>query len=274
MEAAEITVNILTGVVDVNQASDGAAMLSSLAQLAATVTAGVANPSFAVTAASVNAGAMLVTSQKILLDAKYGKAPDMADLASIAGNALVISSLGIAYFNPASNAAKAAYYISRGVGWLGFSLWFENKAHAGELSQVDSNTGSYFTTAQRFIPRRDPLTLDLNGNGIETVPVNVTNPILFDHEGKGIKPGTGWIAPSDGFLVLDRDGNGTIDNGTELFGDNTPLYAADGTVTGTAADGFAALASLLVASFTAWIKPRYQLANYPNWSGRFYGGAF
>jgi len=99
-----------------------------------------------------------------------------------------------------------------------------------------------FSAAQRFVPRRDPLTLDLNGNGIETIAPNLANPILFDHEGQGIKTGTGWIAPSDGFLVLDRNGNGTIDDGTELFGDNTPLYDVDGTITGKAADGFDALA--------------------------------
>ena len=115
------------------------------------------------------------------------------------------------------------------------------------ISDVISNV---FTAAQRFIPRRDPLTLDLNGNGIETVAPNLANPILFDHEGNGIKTGTGWIAPSDGFLVLDRNGNGTIDDGTELFGDNTPIYGntvdANGQpvqgIVGKAADGFDALA--------------------------------
>ena len=86
-------------------------------------------------------------------------------------------------------------------------------------------------------PRIDPLILDLNGNGIETVAPNAANPILFDHNGDGIKTGTGWVAATDGFLVLDRNGNGTIDNGTELFGDSTALAAG-----GTAANGFAALA--------------------------------
>lgn len=41
----------------------------------------------------------------------------------------------------------------------------------------------------------------------------------------------------DGFLCLDLNGNGTIDNGGELFGDKTLL--ADGT---TAKNGFEALA--------------------------------
>ncbi len=89
----------------------------------------------------------------------------------------------------------------------------------------------------------DPLILDLNGNGIDAVGINNANPILFDHNASGIKQGTGWIAPTDGFLVLDRNGNGQIDNGSELFGNSTAIYDAAGNVTGTAADGYAALAA-------------------------------
>ncbi|RDE18040.1 hypothetical protein DV711_18115 [Motiliproteus coralliicola] len=63
--------------------------------------------------------------------------------------------------------------------------------------------------------------------------------MLFDHDGDGIKHATGWVAADDGLLVLDRNGNGTIDNGAELFGDSTLL--ADGS---TAEHGFAALADL------------------------------
>ena len=115
---------------------------------------------------------------------------------------------------------------------------------------VSIDAANIFTAAQRFVPKKDPLILDLNDNGIETIAPNLANPILFDHEGNGIKTGTGWIVPSDGFLVLDRNGNGTIDDGTELFGDNTPIYGnmldANGQtvqgITGKAADGFDALA--------------------------------
>jgi hypothetical protein len=59
----------------------------------------------------------------------------------------------------------------------------------------------------------------LDGDGIETTGRG--NRIVFDHNADGVKNGTGWVNADDGLLVLDRDGNGTIDSGRELFGDNT-----------------------------------------------------
>jgi hypothetical protein len=101
-----------------------------------------------------------------------------------------------------------------------------------------STNNNFQNTRNAVAPiRRDPLILDLDGDGFETVGIDTTAPILFDHDGDGVKTATGWVAGDDAFLVLDRDGNGTIDDGHELFGDATPLVAG-----GTAADGFAALA--------------------------------
>jgi VCBS repeat-containing protein len=117
--------------------------------------------------------------------------------------------------------------------------FFFSPANADEINPLTSDS---FTAAQNFIQKSDPLTLDLDNDGIETVPPSSTNPILFDHDGDGVKSGTGWIKPDDGFLVLDRNGNGTIDDGTELFGDSTPVLDANGNVTGQAVDGFDALA--------------------------------
>ncbi|HFC7954115.1 TPA: iron-regulated protein FrpC, partial [Neisseria meningitidis] len=62
---------------------------------------------------------------------------------------------------------------------------------------------------------------------------------LFDHRNQGIRTATGWVAADDGLLVRDLNGNGIIDNGAELFGDNTKL--ADGSF---AKHGYAALAEL------------------------------
>ncbi|MDD0943608.1 calcium-binding protein [Xylella fastidiosa subsp. multiplex] len=62
------------------------------------------------------------------------------------------------------------------------------------------------------LPPRDPLALDLDGDGIETTGSD-GRVILFDHDADGVKTGTGWLKPDDGWLVLDRNGNGTIDSG-------------------------------------------------------------
>ncbi|MDO9012817.1 MAG: hypothetical protein Q7U78_13590, partial [Gallionella sp.] len=144
-------------------------------------------------------------------------------------------------------------------GWQGAVWPTWNKFALEQMllkKSIPDHIKDIFTAAQRWVQPvfrgNDPLTLDLNGNGIETIAANLASPILFDHKGPtstssgqasassgqaGIKSGTGWIAPSDGFLALDRNGNGTIDNGSELFGNSTSLVAG-----GTAADGFSALA--------------------------------
>ena len=92
-------------------------------------------------------------------------------------------------------------------------------------------------------PPRDPLAIDLDGDGLETVGVNTGRPVLFDHNADGLRTATGWVRGDDAWLVLDRDGNGLIDSGRELFGEDTVLRNADGT-TRMARNGFDALRSL------------------------------
>jgi hypothetical protein len=82
-----------------------------------------------------------------------------------------------------------------------------------------------------------PLVLDLNGNGIETL--KAASGVLFDLNGTGNAQQWGWVGGGDGLLALDRNGDGIINNGSELFGSG--FLMADGK---RAADGFAALASL------------------------------
>ena len=104
---------------------------------------------------------------------------------------------------------------------------------------INPDTNTYLLQSKNWTPpRRDPLALDLDNDGIETVGISGTV-VVFDHDGDGIKTGTGWVASDDGFLVLDRNDNGTIDTGAELFGVDT--VKADGTL---AVDGFDALADL------------------------------
>ncbi|MCF5826569.1 calcium-binding protein, partial [Pseudomonas syringae] len=82
-----------------------------------------------------------------------------------------------------------------------------------------------------------PLILDLNGDGVKTLGLSDT--VYFDHNGDGFAEKTGWVGKDDGFLVWDRNQNGEIDNGGELFGSFSKLN--NGT---NAANGFLALQEL------------------------------
>ena len=84
---------------------------------------------------------------------------------------------------------------------------------------------------------RSPLVLDLNGDGVSTVAMSAG--VHFDQNNNRFAELSGWVASSDGLLVRDLNGNGTIDNGSEVFGDNTLL--ANGQ---KAANGFAALSGM------------------------------
>ena len=80
-----------------------------------------------------------------------------------------------------------------------------------------------------------PLILDLDGDGVETISINAG--ANFDHDGNGFAEATGWVGDDDGLLVFDRNGNGRIDNGSELFGNSTFLVGGS-----PAVNGFEALA--------------------------------
>lgn len=95
----------------------------------------------------------------------------------------------------------------------------------------------WWDRAKNWVWPRDPIILDLDGDGLETV--GLASNVYFDHDGDGVLTKTGWSGKDDALLVWDRNANGTIDTGAELFGDFTVL--PNGTL---APNGFAALAAL------------------------------
>ncbi|USO04204.1 MAG: type I secretion C-terminal target domain-containing protein [Rhodospirillales bacterium] len=129
-----------------------------------------------------------------------------------------------------------AIFHARGDTWTGWmSYWGEDSidfTYTMRDSDGDTDVANAEMSAYYFYQTigYDPLVLDLDGDGVELVGLEAG--ILFDMDNDVDLEQVGWVARDDALLALDRNGDGVINDQSELFG-NTDVYA----------DGFANLAS-------------------------------
>jgi Ca2+-binding RTX toxin-like protein len=92
------------------------------------------------------------------------------------------------------------------------------------LHDIRESVGDWIQKAHDAIDAAEkllsPLVLDLDGDGVELTALANSN-AFFDLDSDNFAEQTGWVGPDDGLLAFDRNGNGKIDNITELFGSGT-----------------------------------------------------
>ncbi|MBX3678890.1 MAG: cadherin-like domain-containing protein [Rhodocyclaceae bacterium] len=128
-------------------------------------------------------------------------------------------------------------------GWYNMSNWNWGYKDVGSDDTIDSDvarcSGDKSYTDWTYLSAGEcdmswdaaitPIVIDLDRDGIETVS-RANSGGSFDLFGNGHAIESGWVGADDGMLAIDLNGNGRIDDISELFGGNTK------------GDGFAKLA--------------------------------
>ena len=127
--------------------------------------------------------------------------------------------------------------LRTGRGDAGITVFRQGGSRAGKNSSLGhaANVQQYVNLALYAgwgfgLPGFDPLVLDLDGNGYDLISQEYSQ-AYFEFDSDGFAENAGWIGGNDAFLVRDTNGNGAIDNITEMFGNRTT-------------SGFTALAAL------------------------------
>ena len=110
-------------------------------------------------------------------------------------------------------SATLTFYGQRTVEKVG-GIDFHHNAYISHVDQHDENPhNDYHKVDIKF---ETPLVLDLNGDGVQTLSID--EGVEFDLLNSGAKVQTGWISGEDALLAIDSNGNGQIDDRSELFG--------------------------------------------------------
>ncbi|MCB1528869.1 MAG: AHH domain-containing protein [Hyphomicrobiaceae bacterium] len=108
--------------------------------------------------------------------------------------------------------------LETGIGTAGITVYQQHLVEGFTLAEVRKTLNLALKAGFGVgLDGEDPLILDLDGDGYDLVRRDAAG-VYFDLDGDSFAERTAWVAPDDGFLVRDLNGNGQIDDITEMFG--------------------------------------------------------
>ncbi len=166
-------------------------------------------------------------------------------------------SLGIAYDpNGAPVDLMSSWDVAShgpaGAGWIDLSLHQDIFDELDAPVAASANADDPVTESFGFTP----IVIDLEGDGFDLINP-AQSPLQLDANGDGALDRMGWVGSGDGFLALDRNGSGTIEDLSEIsfIGDSANagselegLRAFD-----TNGDGWLSGADARFADFSVWV---------------------
>ena len=94
----------------------------------------------------------------------------------------------------------------------GKEIDFSTQLNMSRVSYAEQNV-----TIKAGVALTDPLVINFSGTAAQLTQTQ----FQFDLNSDGSKEKMAFVAPGSGFLALDKNGDGTINNGSELFGPGT-----------------------------------------------------
>jgi hypothetical protein len=195
----------------------------------------------ALTTAQVSLG--LTTAQLAALEVNDLAYMTTAQIAALTTAQIseALSVTQVAGLSTAQVAAMTTAQIALGLSGTQLAAMSDNQLSAMTTAQVCAVTETQLQSLSleqiELFGTVTPIVLDLNGDGVQTL--SIAAGVQFDIAADGSAATTGWVSSADGLLVMDRNADGSINDGSELFGSATTL--ADGS---KAANGYVALGEM------------------------------